>query len=92
ILKMIEYRFALKPLTLRDSKATNIASAFDWQSKPRLKLPDLPHPAEIVSQACPTSGDAQPRSEHDLMGLYTSGYLDHIGFDYKPVTRRDVFR
>src|SRR3954471_13104989 len=42
ILKMIEYRFALKALTRRDAYAQNIARAFDWRSAPRLDLPKLP--------------------------------------------------
>lgn len=53
ILKMVEYRYGLKPLTLRDRKANNIASSFDFHSKPRLKRPDIKRPVDINTQACP---------------------------------------
>src|SRR3954453_22742152 len=62
ILKMIEYRFALKPLTRRDAYAQNIARAFDWRSAPRLDLPKLPTPADVVSVACAGGGSALPRT------------------------------
>ena len=37
ILKMIRYRYGLDPLTRRDKYARNIAKAFDFDSKPRLR-------------------------------------------------------
>jgi phospholipase C len=90
ILKMIEYRFSLKPLTRRDAYATNIARAFDWRGKPRLDPPQLPTPADVVSQACAVAGEGAARpSEHDLVALETSGYLDSIGFE---VVREPAFR
>ena len=52
ILKMIRYRFGLAPLTRRDEYAHNIAQAFDWDSKPRLEIPDLPRPPQIIASAC----------------------------------------
>src|SRR3954471_3798995 len=75
ILKMIEYRFALKPLTRRDAYATNIARSFDWESKPRLDVPNLPRPEHVVSQACQGNpdGNATRAKDHDLYDLYTSG-------------------
>jgi phospholipase C len=62
ILKLIEYRFGLKPLTVRDKYATNIGRTFDWDSKPRLELPDLPTPPAVISAACvvPTTVPAVP--------------------------------
>jgi phospholipase C len=84
ILKMIEYRFALKPITRRDAYANNIARAFDWARKPRLEPPDLPRPEHVVSIPCATGGSSQARlSEHDLVDMVTSGYLDSLGFDFK---------
>ena len=53
ILKLIEYRYGLDPLTVRDAYARNIGRSFDFASKPRLEIPDLPHPAHVVSQPCP---------------------------------------
>jgi phospholipase C len=91
ILKMIEYRFSLKPLTRRDAYANNIARSFDWVRKPRLTPPDLPTPADVVSQACATGGGSQTArpKDHDLVDLVTSGYLDRLGFE---VPRGDSFR
>jgi phospholipase C len=97
ILKMIEYRFGLSPLTKRDAYATNIAHAFDWRSKPRLDVPDLPTPPEVVSMACGPNGDepspAIPRpAEHSLMDLVSSGYLERLGFNYEPASAAKLFR
>ena len=95
ILKMIEYRFGLKPLTKRDAYARNIASSFDWRSKPRLEVPDLPDPPTVVSVACPpsSSGEAPARAkDHDVLELVTSGYLERLGFDYRPATAASTFR
>jgi phospholipase C len=93
ILKMIEYRFGLSPLTRRDAYAQNIARSFDWESKPRLDVPNLPSPEHVVSQPCAIGGTAQTRAkEHDLVDMVTSGYLDSLGFDYRPVDPTKAFR
>src|SRR3954452_25461777 len=94
ILKMIEYRFALKPLTRRDAYANNIARSFDWESKPRLDVPNLPRPEHVVSQACQGNpdGNAQRAKDHDLYDLYTSGYLAPLGFDFSHATPESTFR
>jgi len=79
ILKMISYRFGLKPLNKRHAYAHNIARSFDWEAEPRTAPPQLPDPAMVVSQPCPGGGgrSAAPRAkEHDMMDLVTSGYLD----------------
>jgi hypothetical protein len=34
---------------------------------------------------------ARPK-EHDLQYLLTSGYLDRLGFDYKPATAASTYR
>ena len=100
ILKMIEYRYGLAPLTRRDAYAQNIAKSFDWE-KARLELPTLPDPPNVASAQCvnrppgaKTGGgatQARPK-EHDLMDLYTSGYLDRLGFKYRPATPESTFR
>jgi phospholipase C len=97
ILKLIEYRFGLGPLNPRDGHAQNIGVAFDWNSKPRLERPSLPHPAHVVSQPCAVSGAGLPTTEvppapHDLFELVTSGYLDKLGFDYKQPTLASIVR
>jgi phospholipase C len=83
ILKMIEYRFGLKPLTRRDAYAHNIARSFDWVRKPRLEPPELPTPAHVVSQPCDTQLGGQRPKEHDVVEMVTSGYLDSLGFDFR---------
>ena len=105
ILKMIRYRFGLKPLTRRDAYARNIARSFDWEGKPRLTPPALPDPPAIVGQQCagrdvtlldrrtgkPIPAPERPKP-HDMETLLTSGYLDRLGFDYKPATASSTFR
>jgi phospholipase C len=103
ILKLIEYRFGIPPLTRRDAYAQNIGRSFDW-SKPELTPPDLPDPPNVVGQACaagsppvpplftPGRAAAQRPKEHDLMALRDSGYLDRLGFEYKPATPSTTFR
>jgi phospholipase C len=101
ILKMIEWRFGIAPLTRRDAYAQNIAHSFDFDSKPRLELPALPDPAAVAGHQCTNrppgtkvaAGDYSARpKEHDLQYLYTSGYLDRLGFDYKPATAASTYR
>ena len=99
ILKLIEYRFGLSPLTQRDAYARNIGRSFDWESKPRLDLPALPDPPDVLSAQCsnrPPSalygGEAERPKPHDMSLLLTSGYLDRLGFDYKPATAATTFR
>jgi phospholipase C len=93
ILKMIEYRFALRPLTRRDAYATNLAHAFDWRSEPRLEVPKLPTPEHVVSQPCAIGGSATARArEHDVVSMVTSGWLDSLGFDFRPMEPATAFR
>ena len=39
VLKMIEWRFGLKPLTVRDAAAANIAEVLDFAAPPDLRAP-----------------------------------------------------
>ncbi len=101
ILKMIRYRFGLSPLTTRDAYARNIVRSFDFESKPNYEVPSLPDPPQVVSSACqggvpvpdpgiiPLAG--RPK-EHDLAALHTSGYLERLGFHYRPATPSRTFR
>jgi phospholipase C len=92
ILKLIRYRYALAPLTTRDTYARNMVRSFDFASKPDYDVPDLPHPKHIMAQACaPAAPSGEPR-EHDLARLHTSGYLERLGFDYRPATPHRTFR
>jgi phospholipase C len=97
ILKLIEYRFGLAPLTRRDAFAQNIGKSFDWTSKPHLTPPSLPDPPAVASAACSSgapgllkAGD-RPK-EHDMKYLLTSGYLDRLGFKYRPATPSSTYR
>ncbi len=96
ILKFISYRFGLPPLNRRVRYANNIGRSFDWVSKPRLDLPNLPRPEHVVSMPCPGNADgdgAQTRAkDHDMLDLVTSGYLDRLGFDFKPSDPSTTFR
>jgi phospholipase C len=98
ILKMIEYRFGLSPLTVRDAYAQNIARSFDWESKPRLDPLELPDPAAVAGSQCSgrapggKAADADRPKEHDLKYMLTSGYLDRLGFKYEPATAATMFR
>lgn len=102
ILKMIRYRYGLGPLKRRDAYARNIARSFDWESPPRLDPPELPQAPDVVSRPCPGAGPedfpgfgrgaAQRPKPHDMMDLVTSGYLESLGFDYRPATSSSTFR
>jgi phospholipase C len=103
ILKMIEYRFGVGPLTRRDAYAQNIAKSFDWESKPRLSIPSLPDPPAVAGHQCenrapgpkvgPNGGSVPQRpKEHDLVDMLTSGYLDQLGFKYRPATPESTYR
>ena len=114
ILKMIEYRFGLDPLTRRDQHANNIALAFDWESPPRLSAKPfedsgLPAPDEVVANRdhgapCPPTAPgatavahqagqrAKRQKPHDMHELLASGYLDRLGFHYRPATPWTTWR
>jgi len=93
ILKLIEYRFGLGPLTRRDRHASNIGRSFDWASKPVLDLPDLPRPEHVVSMPCPGAMPGGVRAkDHDVLDLVSSGYLDGLGFEYGAATADSTFR
>jgi phospholipase C len=92
---MIRYRYGIPPLTRRDAYAHNIARSFDFDSKPRLDPPALPDPPAIVGQPCSTGEGARATARpkpHDLEKMLTSGYLDSIGFKYRPATAETMFR
>ena len=58
--------------------ATSPAS-FDFEAKPRLEPPDLPHPAHIMSAACPPRARARrARSRTTWSTCSASGYLERL--------------
>jgi phospholipase C len=101
ILKMIEYRFGVGPLTRRDAYAHNIARSFDFESKPRLAIPNLPDPAMVASAPCSTpvakadgsvvDVSARPKP-HDMTLLRSTGYLDRLGVKKTPATASATYR
>jgi len=98
ILKLISYRYGLAPLNRRVAYARNIGRSFDFASAPRLEPPQLPSPAHVVSMNCPGNANgpsataARRPKEHDLMDLVSSGYLERLGFHYRPATAESTFR
>jgi phospholipase C len=48
VLKMIEWRFGLAPLTVRDAAARNLAEVLDFSGKPNLKAPRYNVPKPIT--------------------------------------------
>lgn len=104
ILSLIRYRFGLSPLTVRDQYARNIVRSFDFDS-PDYEIPSLPDPPAVMASECmapssPAGGgideggltEAVRPKEHDLAQLHTSGYLERLGFDYRPATPARTFR
>ena len=51
ILKMIEWRWNLRPLTVRDSNANNLAESLDF-STTNLSVPSFPVPTGIFGELC----------------------------------------
>ncbi len=103
ILALIRYRFGLSPLTTRDRYARNIVRSFDFESKPNYEIPSLPDPPTVMASECmaPKTGEgldqgpltaAERPKEHDLAQLHTTGYLERLGFDYRPATAARTFR
>jgi phospholipase C len=58
VLKMIEWRFGLAPLTVRDAAARNLAEVLDFTGKPNLKAPKYNVPAPV------TFGCLDPNTTH----------------------------
>jgi phospholipase C len=98
ILKLISYRYGIKPISKRVAYARNIGRSFDFESKPRLDLPNLPDPPNVVSAQCPGKAPGlRSRSEaggenHDFIEMRDSGWLDKLGIEYKPATASSTFR
>ena len=77
ILKMVEWRFGLKPLAARDTAANNLAGALDFSQAPRLTTPTFTVPAgpfppcvTIPTGATVTNGEFSPLRQRALdMGM-----------------------
>ncbi len=66
VLKLIEWRYGLKPLTPRDKAANNLASVLDFSGKPDEHAPLWEVPAPATPQPCNSSSSATLRVEHNL--------------------------
>ncbi len=53
ILKMVEQRFALGPLTTRDARANSMVSCFDFRARPHYDPLTVPPPQLTGSPPCP---------------------------------------
>jgi phospholipase C len=94
ILKLISYRFRLGHLTKRHQYASNIGRSFNFRN-PDFEPPELPDPVAVCQGTCSTTGGAQGPERpkpHDMLELETSGYLERLGYEYKPPTYSDLFR
>jgi phospholipase C len=71
VLKMIEWRWGLDPLTPRDAAAANLAGALDFAAPPDLTAPRWKVPA-VATVPCPPGGPAGDEEWAALATLATS--------------------
>ena len=71
VLKMIEWRWGLDPLTPRDAAARNIAEVLDFGTAPNLAAPRWNVPP-AVSVPCGPEGTADYTDWRDLKALATA--------------------
>ncbi len=76
VLNMIEWRWQLRPLTVRDATANNLAQALDFRRR-NLIAPSFTVPAGPFGAACPAGSPAS--NEAEALALLAA----HLGF---PVT------
>jgi phospholipase C len=84
ILKFIEWRFDLPPLTMRDADARNIGELLDFTKSPELvDIPEYKAPADAYI-ACAVE-DQLPAETSEWESLLELGYFDALGLrtDYK---------
>ena len=72
VLKMIEWRWQLPALTVRDAAANNIAAALDF-SKPKKNAPDYSVPPGPFGGVCP-SGTISAPNKWDLLKIVAETY------------------
>ena len=78
ILKFIEYRYGLEPLTTRDANSKNIGEAFDYTQAPRVEygIEQQETPTLFFSSGC---GEGEPPVD-DFRRLADSGYIESVGY------------
>jgi phospholipase C len=89
ILKFIEYRFDLEPLTTRDANAKNIGECFDYLRDPRLEygIAQMETPSVFQSSGCDTS----PQEPDDFQRFAESDLLRHLGVEVGNPTPAEIF-
>jgi phospholipase C len=70
VLKMIEWRFGLAPLTVRDAAANNLAEVLDFTSEPDLKARtyDVPLPLTLGCLLTPSTASSSAAAGHAHSG------------------------
>jgi phospholipase C len=58
VLKLIEERWTLPPLTVRDASALSLGTALDFQQQPRITTPEYAVAPILAGLACPGTGVA----------------------------------
>jgi phospholipase C len=76
VLKLIEWRWNLRPLTVRDATANNLAEELDFDA-PQLDAPRFPVAAGPYGGACPIS---VPSLEVELSPDALLGFASSLGF------------
>jgi phospholipase C len=79
VLKMIEWRWGLKPLTPRDKAANNLAIALDFSGKPDVEAPTWTVP-DATAKPCPSTTTAAARSSHHEDWLRLREIAERHGF------------
>ncbi|HEV3359708.1 MAG TPA: alkaline phosphatase family protein [Pseudonocardiaceae bacterium] len=80
ILKMIEWRYGLQPLTVRDAAANNIAEVLDFTRPPDLDAPRYDVPAVIPCACTATSTHAPDAIHHGEDWPPLRDLADQVGF------------
>lgn len=77
VLKLIEWRFGLPPLTRRDAAAANLAEVLDFTRPPQLEAPTWPVPTVVPT---PCGSPLGPVSDHALKWRALAERAERAGF------------
>ncbi len=89
ILRFIEWRWDLQPLTTRDAHARNIGECFDYDQAPRLQIGinQMETPTVFFSTGC----DTGPPAPDDFQRLAESRFLRDLGVDIPSPSWPEIF-
>jgi phospholipase C len=73
VLKMIEWRWHLDPLTIRDSQANNLAEVFDF-SRTSLAVPRFVVPTGPFGSLCPLATNSPVASEWEQLSTLAKSF------------------